>query len=146
MILIRKESKTALKIYIDKQGCNELLKYLNDDNRNVLKIDDESIGLNNKNISYLKIELLQDQNIEHNGFIEQQNGILKFEFLNEEKNDPDDDSFIEYLIYRLEQYLETNVFNPAEFIDLCIKVNRQNVSLYFIDYNQYTQSAKPGLS
>lgn len=136
MILIKEKLKNSICIYLDLEGAKQLLIYLNELS-DAICIDKSSIGLNDKSIRKLKVELLQEENNKFNGFIKQEKETLILSFFNEKNNDPDDYSnLIEYFIDRIKQYIEYGNFYPAEFIDLLYLDINQVISLYFFDYKR----------
>ena len=106
MIQIKKQDKRSFDIYLDNEGVQELINYI--ENLEIIKqvgLDEPSTGFNNKSLSSLVIKKAESEL----SLLNQENGFLIFLL------EIDD---INYLDFRLKQYLESGYFSPPELFNL----------------------------
>ena len=138
-MIITKRSKYSIYFYISKDDAIQLLSYLNSYNDKLFNVDKRSVVFNNKTISFLKVDLQIENNNKYNGYINQQNDTLVLSFINEEDYDDPEDylNMLEYFIDRLDLYIQTGVFFPAEFIELFYLKAQCTIAIYLYDIKDY---------
>lgn len=123
MIFIKKTSKYAINIFLDKDGAHQLKEYLSSSLEEDLPVFADSIGFDNQHVQSIKIST------EGKGEVSQKENRL---LLNVEEDD------IDYFIFKLDQYLTENEFIPEELFDLSSA--KKGVTINFF-LTKYTPSA-----
>jgi|GEM_PF-4838290 len=115
MIQIRKQDKRSFDIYLDETGVVILLEYVNDyKNFEQIRLDKGPIGFNSKILSTLLIK----KSYNEESILVQENNILMFILTQDD---------IDYLIFRLNQYLKDRDFSPPELFNL----DSKNIDITF---------------
>lgn len=115
MIQIRKQDKRSFDIYLDETGVVILLEYVNDyKNFEQIRLDKGPIGFNSKILSTLLIKKSDNEE----SILVQENNILMFILTQDD---------IDYLIFRLNQYLKDRDFSPPELFNL----DSKNIDITF---------------
>lgn len=119
MIVIKKTSKYAINIYLDKDGALQLKEYLTNSLGHDLPVSPDSIGFDNKQIQFIKV------NSEGDGVVSQTGNHL---FLHVEDDD------VDYFIFKLDQYLTQNEFIPEELFDLSFAKKGVTINFFLTKY------------